>query len=72
MKNEKKKSLGTVLSVILVAAAFVAAVSYGTNTIVRAIIAGGDPFWILFGMVVWGGIAAWVWLVGCLIWEDQI
>jgi hypothetical protein len=68
---EKKKSLGTVLGVSLVAAAFVAAVTYGVNAVARTLV-GGDPFWIIFGVIVWGGIAASLWLVGCMIWENEI
>jgi hypothetical protein len=68
---EKKKSLGTVLGVSLVAAAFVAAVTYGVTAVCRTIV-GGDPFWIIFGVIVWGGIAASLWLVGSLMWENEI
>ena len=68
---EKKKSLGTLVGVSLVAAAFVAAVTYGTQAVCRTV-GNGDPFWILFGVVVWGGIAASLWLVGTLMWENEI
>lgn len=70
MKNEKK-SLGTLVGVALVAAAFVAAVTYGVVAVCRTIV-NGDPFWVLFGVVVWGGVAAWLWLVGALMWENEI
>ena len=65
MKNEKK-SLGTLIGVSLVAAAFLAAVTYGVNAVCRTLV-GGDPFWVLFGVIVWGGIAASLWLVGTLM-----
>jgi len=68
---EKKKSLGTIIVCALLVAAFVAVVKAGVNGICQTAV-NGDPFWLIFGVVVWGGIAASIWLVGCLIWEEEI
>jgi len=67
----EKKSLGTLVILALLFAAFVAAVKAGVNGICQTIV-GGDPFWIIFGCIIWGGIAATIWLVACLIWKEEI
>lgn len=67
----EKKSLGTLVVCAFLLAVFVAAVKAGVNGVCHTII-GGDPFWIVFGCVVWGGIAASIWLVGCMVWENEI
>jgi hypothetical protein len=67
----EKKSLGTIIVCALLVAAFVAAVKQGINGVCQTLV-NGDPFWVLFGIVVWGGVAATIWLVACLIWKEEI
>jgi flagellar biosynthesis protein FliR len=64
----KKKSLGTVIGLALVFAAFVAAIAEG----VYCAAASQNLFWSVFGLILWGAVAGLVWMVGCLIWSDEI
>jgi hypothetical protein len=68
---EKKKSLGTIVICAFLVAAFVAVVKAGVGA-VCVTINGGDPFWVIFGLVIWGSSAGLIWLVGCMIWENEI
>jgi hypothetical protein len=63
--------LGQVVQAAFLFAVFVAAVKGGVNAVCHAYV-DMDPFWVLFTLVVWGGIIGTVWLVICMIWEDQI
>lgn len=63
-----KKSLGTVIGLAFFAAAFIAAVAEA----VYCATVSHNMFWSFFGLILWGAVASLIWMVGCLVWNDDI
>lgn len=69
---EKKKSLGTVVLCAFLVAAFVAAVKQAVVSVSYTASIQSDPFWILFGGIIWGAVIGTILLAICLIWKEEI
>ena len=69
---EKKKSLGTLVLCALLIAAFVAVVKQGVRCCCITFIDNGDPFWVIFGVIIWGSSAGLVWLMLVMVWKEEI
>ena len=72
MKNEKKKSLGTVVTCALLFAAFVAAIRQAVVSVNYTFSVNPDPFWWFFGGLIWGAVIGTIMIVGCLVWNEEI
>jgi phosphotransferase system glucose/maltose/N-acetylglucosamine-specific IIC component len=72
MKNEKKKSLGTVVISAFLFAAFVAAIRQAVVSVAHTASVNPDPFWWFFGGIIWGAVIGTLLIVMCLVWKEEI